>query len=47
MNCQVSVIVNRRKPYKQSTQMPVEEESDFSLWNFVPTSDYPQLRIDK
>lgn len=42
-NCQVDVIVNNMKPYRQATARGEEGKADFSRWSFVITGNYTKL----
>src|SRR3982750_1650883 len=39
-NCQVSVIVNKVKPYQNATAAGTGGAADYSKWNFALTSKY-------
>ncbi|MDP9290701.1 MAG: hypothetical protein M3P08_21235, partial [Thermoproteota archaeon] len=43
INCQVSVIVNRIKPYQQATPTGPNAPDDYSKWSFTLTSKYTAI----
>jgi hypothetical protein len=43
-NCQVSVIVNKVKPYQNATAAGSGGAADYSKWNFVLTSKYTTIK---
>jgi hypothetical protein len=43
INCQVSVIVNRIKPYQQATPTGPNGPEDYSKWSFTLTSKYTAI----
>lgn len=44
INCQVSVIVNRIKPYQQATPTGPNGPDDYSKWSFTLTSKYTVVK---
>ncbi|MFL6425192.1 MAG: hypothetical protein ACJ71R_16595 [Nitrososphaeraceae archaeon] len=43
-NCQVSVIVNKVKPYQNATAAGTGGAADYSKWNFALTSKYTTIK---
>jgi hypothetical protein len=43
-NCQVSIIVNAIKPYRQATATGPSGATDYSTWNFFLTSKYTTIK---
>ena len=43
-NCQVSVIVNKVRPYQNTTAAGPGGAADYSKWNFVLTSKYTTIK---
>jgi hypothetical protein len=46
-NCQVSVIVNKVKPYQNATAAGSGGPADYSKWNFALTSKYTTIKPDQ
>ena len=44
-NCQVSVIVNKVKPYQNATAAGSGGPADYSKWNFALTSKYTTIKL--